>query len=276
VALRCVGLYVIVGGVVALTTVFTKLVSIVEQGRGKRMRGIAAIAATDPLVIVGYTPGRTERMVEQLLDDGNKNLVLCAADGVTTHPMPEHNIEFARGELTDEVMLRRARIDRARCVLVDVDDDDKALAVAVAVAHVTTTSHIVVTLRDLERASLMRHVHHKIRCVQWHTPRMVTEELTSPGITDVYTELMASGGASTYSTQLPATIGPVLVRRCQTELALGCQATVLAAHTGSELVVNPSWDMELPPGSTVYYVCARPLTARELTEALSPGNRSVP
>jgi voltage-gated potassium channel len=266
---RCVGLYVIVGGIVALTTVFTKLASIVERGKGRRMRGVARISATNPLVILGYTPGRTERVVEQLLADGANDLVLCATDSVPTHPMPEQEIEFVRGQLTDDIVLRRAGLDRAASVLIDVHNDDEALAVAVAVAHVATTPHTVVTLRDIERATLMRYAHPQLRCVQWHTVRMVTEELTSPGITDVYAELMTYGGASTYSAQLPPTIGPVLVQRCQIALARRCQATMLAAHTGNELMVNPSWETELPAGSILYYVCARPVTDRQLTDALT-------
>ncbi|PRX50243.1 voltage-gated potassium channel [Prauserella shujinwangii] len=263
-----VGAYVIVGGIVTLTTVFTKMASILEQARGRRMQGAITVDASGHVVLIGYTAGRTERIVHELLADGTSTVVLCAWDDVATHPMPEEPVEFVRGELNDPETLRRAGVHRARTVLVDARDDNEALAIAVIVDHVVESAHIVVTLRDMAQTSLIHYVDAGIRCVQWHTPRMITEELTSPGIAEVYAELMTHGGANTYSVPLPESLGPVLVDHCRTALGRGHGATLLAARTDSELIVNPNWRTELPAGSTLYYVSERRLTTEQITAAL--------
>ncbi len=264
---HAVGVYVIVGGIATLTTVFTKLASMIEQAKGLRMQGAITVTASDHVVVLGYAPGRTERIVGQLLSD-DCTVVLCAWDDVGAHPMPEHGIDFVRGDLTEEQTLRRAGVPAAATVLVDARDDNEALAIAVTVHHVNPDVHLVVPLRDMDRATLLRRINENIRCVQWHTPRMITEELTTPGITEVYAELMTYGGANTYSVRLPASLGPVLVERCQIALGRRHGTTVLAARTDDGLVVNPPWDTELPAGSVLYYVSPRPLTADQVSEAL--------
>jgi Trk K+ transport system NAD-binding subunit len=269
-----VGTYVVVGGIATLTTVFTKLASVLEQAKGRRMQGAITVTASDHVVLLGYTPGRTERVVSQLLAEDSGELVLCAWDEVGPHPMPDQHVDFVRGDLTEDDVLRRAGVHRARAVLVDARDDNEALAIAVTVDHVNPGTHMVVALRDTARASLLHYVNENVRCVQWHTPRMIVEELTSPGIAEVYTELMTHGGASTYSVALPESAGPVLVEHCQTAFGRQHGATLLAVRAGGRLIVNPGWHTELPPGAVLYYVSPRRLTAQEITQVLhsEPGD----
>ncbi|WP_197318787.1 ion channel [Saccharomonospora sp. NB11] len=268
---HAVGAYVIVGGIAALTTVFTKLASVLEKAKGQRMQGSVTVDESGHTVLLGYTPGRTERIVAELLaDDGGSNseLVLCAWDEVGTHPMPGEAVTFVRGDLTDAAVLRRAGVHRARTVLVDVRDDNEALAVTLAVDHVTTDAHVVVTLRDLERSSLLGYVSGNIQPVQWHATRMITEEIQSPGIGEVYAELMTHGGANTYSMTLPETVSPLTVEQCRTALGSRYNATLLAARDGENLHVNPESDTKLQPGSVLYYIAAEPLTPDQLERTL--------
>lgn len=263
-----VGVYVIVGGIATLTTVFTKLASILEKARELRMQGAITADVSGHIVLLGYTPGRTERIVRGLLAEQDHDLVLCSWDEVAVHPMPEQHIGFVRGQLTERDVLRRAGVHRAGAVLVDARDDNEALAIAVTVDHVTTDAHVVVALRDMDKATLLRYVDEDIHCVQWHTPRMITEELTSPGIAEVYAELMTDGGANTYSLPLPESLGPVLVENCRTGLGRRHGATLLAARAGGRLLVNPDQHLELPAGAVLYYVSPRRLTAEQVTQAL--------
>ncbi|MET0133821.1 MAG: ion channel [Kibdelosporangium sp.] len=263
---HAVGVYIIVGGIATLTTVFTRLATALEQAKGRRMQGAITVGATGHVVLLGYTPGRTERIIQQLIAEGVEKLVLCAWTDVVTHPMPEKPIDFVRGDLNDENVLRRAGVDHAATVLVDVRDDNESLAVAVTVDHVTDGGHVVITLRDMERVQLLRYVDEKFRCVQWHTPWMITEELTSPGIAEVYTDLMTPGGANTYSVALPH--GPVLVEHCQLALGREHGATLLAAQADGQLMVNPDWRTEIPAGAVLYYVSPKRLTPDEIARTL--------
>ena len=263
-----VGAYVIIGGIVTLTTIFTNLAAVLEKAKGRRMQGGITVDSSNHLVLIGYTAGRTERIADELLAEGNRRVVVCAWDEVTTHPMPDRDIEFVRGEPTDSDVLRRAGVQRAATVLVDARDDNEALAIAVTVDHVHSGAHVVVTLRDIARARHLAYVNAGIRAVQWHTPRMVTEELQSPGIAEVYAELMTHGGANTYSAPLPVSLGPVRVGECKSRLGKEHDATLLAARTDEGLLVNPAWEIELPAGSVLYYVAPRRLATEQIESSL--------
>jgi voltage-gated potassium channel len=263
-----VGGYIIFGGIATLTTVFTKLAAKLERAKGRRMQGAISVAATGHIVLLGYAAGRTERIIGQLHDENAGRVVLCAWDEVATHPAPELGIDFVRGNLTEERTLRRAGVPTASAVLVDARDDNEALAIAVAVHHVNASLHLVVSLRDLDRTSLLCRIDERVRCVQWHTPRMIVEELTSPGIAEVYAELMTEGGVNTYLAHLPESLGPVRIDTCQTALGRAHGAIVLAARSNGQLLVNPPWGTELPPGAALYYVSAQRLTADQISAAL--------
>ncbi|MBG0818088.1 ion channel [Planomonospora sp. ID82291] len=265
---RAVGAYVIVGGIATLTTVFTRLTAVMERAKGRRMQGAVTVEAADHIVLLGYTPGRTEQIVDELAAEGPCDLVLCAWDDVSTHPMPGRAVAFVRGDPTHDEVLRRAGVQRARSVLVDVRDDNEALAVAVTADHVAEGAHLVVALRDIGRVRNVRYVNENVRCVQWHSPHMITEELKDPGITEVYADLMTHGGAGTYSTRLPGSLGPVPVERCLIALGRAYGATLLAARTEAGLVVNPGWRTELPAGAVLYYVGTHRLTPEQIIRAL--------
>lgn len=263
-----VGTYVIVGGIATLTTVFTKLASILETARGRHMQGTITVTTSGHVVLVGYTPGRTERIVDQVVADRNGEIVLCAWDDVSTHPMPGRDIAFVRGDLTDADVLRRAGVDRADTVLVDVRDDNEALTVALTADRVRSDATIVVTLRDMARAEQIGYIDEDIHCVQWHTPRMVTEEMESPGISEVYADLLTHGGTNTYSVTLPESTGTLRVGECQRLIGEQYGATILAARSDGELLVNPSWEATIGPGSTLYYMATDRIPSERLAESV--------
>ncbi|MQA11492.1 MAG: ion transporter [Pseudonocardiaceae bacterium] len=266
-----VGVYVIIGGIATFTTLFTQLAGVIEKAKGRRMQGAVTLDTSDHFVVLGYTSGRTEQIIGELLAEGRRGVVLGSWDEVETHPMPERDIEFVRGDLTDEEVLRRACVDRAYSVLVDARDDNEALAMALTVNHIAADAHVVVALRDLGRAAHLRYVSEAVRCVQWHTPRMITEELQAPGITQVYAELMTHGGGNTYSLRLPESLGTVAFGDCQTALGKGFDATALAARTGDDLLVSPNWRTTLPPGTVLYYVGRQRITGEEIARAVRAG-----
>lgn len=268
-----VGVYVIVGGIVTLTTLFTRIATAIDNAKGQRMKGQLDLDLSDHLVIVGYTPGRTERLIQEIAADGTHPVALCAWEEVSQNPLPEQpDVGFVRGDLTEEDVLRRAGVHRAARVLIDARDDNEALALAVAVTHVNPEAHTVVTLRDMSRARNFSYVDDDVRCVQWHSPRLATEELQDPGIAVIYADLMSHGGRNTYSTPLPSALAKVDFGQVQTAMGRSFTTTVLAVqHDGG--ILTPDWETPLPEGSVLYYVGSRRLSPEEIAGALT-GNRA--
>ena len=268
---RLVGAYVIVGGIVTLTLLFTRLADHLSTLKGKRMRGDIAVDLDDHVVLLGYTPGRTERLVRELTEEGRLRIVLCAWDDDGDNPLPQQPaVQFVRGDLTRADVMERAAVARARTAVLDGRDDNETLAMAVAVDHAAPDIHLVAALRDLTRREQLTYVNPRVQCVQWHMPFLLSEEATDPGITQVYNDLMSSRGhGNTYSATLPAGSADRTVGEYQTFLGRTFGATLLAVRDQGGLTVSPPWDRVLAAGTTVYYVAAKRLDPGALAASAS-------
>ncbi len=265
-----VGAYVIVGGIVTLTVLFTQLAESLHTIRGKRMRGLAPLDLTDHVVVLGYTPGRTERMVAELTTEGHLRIALAAWDDVAENPMPEQReVQFVRGDLTHADVMARACVARARTAIIDGRDDNETLAIAVAVDHAGPDIHMVAALRDLTRREHLRYVNPRVQCVQWHMPYLLTEEAIDPGITQVYNDLMSSGGhGNTYSCKVPRGFAHRTFGEWQTHFGRSFGATLLALREGDDqLRVSPAWDLPVHEGATLYYVAGERIDVARLVSA---------
>ncbi|MCW2741031.1 MAG: transport system, NAD-binding component [Blastococcus sp.] len=260
---RIVGVYVIVGGIVTLTLLFTQLANALQSVRGRRVRGVVSLDLSDHVVLLGYWPGRTERIVAELTAEGRFQVALCAWDEVAENPLPdEPAVHFVRGDLSREDVMTRACVGRARTVVIDARDDNETLAIAVAVDHANPKVHLVAAVRDLSRRENLRYVNAGVQVVQWHMPFLLSEEATEPGITQVYNDLMSSGGqGNTYSMRVPAGFPQRTFGDCQTWLGPTFGATALALRGAEGLVVSPPWDTPVAEGTTLYYVAAQRIDA---------------
>ena len=263
---RLVGSYVIVGGIVTLTLLFTRLADALQSVRGRRMRGGVTLELRDHVVLLGYVPGRTERIVDELAADG-RQVVLCAWDDVPEHPMPDRaEVHFVRGDLTRDDVMTRAAVPQARTAVIDGRDDNETLAIAVAVDHANPSVHMVAAVRDLSRRDSLRYVNPRVQVVQWHMPFLLTEEANDPGLTAVYNELMSEGGSgNTYSVRVPAGFPHRTFGQAQSHFGQTFGATVLAVRDAGDLVVSPSWDFAVPEGATLYYVARERIDQAQLT-----------
>lgn len=266
VAGRLVGTYVIVGGIVTLTLLFTQLTTALQTARGRRTRGVVALDLQGHVVLLGFTPGRTERILGELTAEPGARVVLCAGEEVAEDPLPHlPDVEFVRGDLTRADVMTRACVDRARTAVIDGRDDNETLAIAVAVDHANPRIHLVVALRDLGKRESFRYVNAGVQTVQWHMPNLLSEEAADPGLTEIYTEMMSGGGGNTYSTRMPPDSRLTTVGDVQTHLGQRFGATLLAVRPPEgDLVVSPPWDVPVLPGTTLYYVARERLGADRL------------
>jgi voltage-gated potassium channel len=264
-----VGVYVIVGGIVTLTTLFTRIATAIDTAKGRRMKGQAELDMSEHLVVLGYTPGRTERMLEELTAEGAWQTALCAWEDLAENPVPNlPDVGFVRGDLTDEAVLRRAGLHRAARVLVDARDDNEALALTVAANHLNPDAHTVVTLRDMTAARNLSYVDADVHAVQWHSPRMVAEELLDPGIAQVYADLMTHGGRNTYSARVPEPVAGTRFGDIQSALGRDHASTVIAVRHDGQML-DPDWDTGLDAGAVLYYVGTRRLTEDDIARSVS-------
>lgn len=261
---RLVGGFVVIGGIVTLTIIFARISTSLENAKGRRMNGLAHHDQRDHVVILGYTPGRTDLLVDALLEEGRTVVLAASPDQAEEHPLSDHTgVHFVRGDLTDTGVLRRTSPSRARAILVDARDDNEAVTLTVAVEEAATDVHTVVTLHDLERARTVRRVNDTVQCVQWHNRNLIIEELNDPGLAEVYRELMSASGPGTYSTPAPAG-SDLSFAELSNHLGETHGATALAFRDDDGTRVNPPRETRIGAGCVVYYVAERRLAEQEL------------
>lgn len=273
---QLVGVYVIVGGIVTITMLFTRLARMIETARGRRMKGNRELKLSGHIAILGYTAGRTENIISELLADEHREIVVCARnDQAEEHPLAHHDdIHFVRGSLTDEDVLRLAALPSAEAILVDASDDDEALKVTVAATYVSPGVHVVVAVHDLAHARTVSRVAENAYCIQWHSVGLITTELLDAGMSEVYTELMTHSDRNTYSIQVPTSLPERTFGELQQALGRWNAATIVAVRTDSGLHVSPSWYDVVPVGATLYYVAKRRLLTRDLERYVDRSERS--
>ncbi|MGH3875050.1 MAG: hypothetical protein ACRDSR_26735 [Pseudonocardiaceae bacterium] len=102
--------------------------------------------------------------------------------------------------------------------------------------------------------------------MQWHIPNLVTEEALDPGITQVYADLMSSGGGgNTYSVQLPESLSGTTFGECQVYFGQRFGATLIAVRNAGRVVVSPGWDAPVEAGVTLYYLAQQRIAGSALT-----------
>ena len=266
---RIVGVYVIVGGIVTLTLLFTQLASALQSVRGRRTRGVIALDLSDHVVLLGYHPGRTERIVAELTADKRFEVVLCAWDDVGEDPLPDYpDVHFVRGDLTNEDVMTRACVDRARTAVIDARDDNETLAIAVAVDHANPQHP------PGGRAARPEPARHPPLHQRRRPDRPVAHAVPAdrggqrPRHHQIYSDLMTSGGhGNTYSVRIPGGFPHTTFGDCQTWFGRTFGATVLALRAGDGLEVSPPWDRPVPEGSTLYYVAGERIAPDRLPAA---------
>ena len=97
-------------------------------------------------------------------------------------------------------------------------------------------------------------------------PFLLSEEAADPGITQIYNDLMSSGGhGNTYSMRIAAGFPHATFGDCQTYFGRTFGATLLAIRGTGGLLVSPPWETPIPEGTTLYYVATRRIGPQELT-----------
>lgn len=267
---RVVGAYVVFGSIITLAILFSRISAIIENAKGRRMRGEGSFIGTNHIVLLGYTPGRTERLLTELLAEPEREVVLAAwEDDVKEHPVAgEDRVHFVRGDLTDLAVLARTGLAKAHSMLVDARDDNEAVTLTVAADSAAPDVHTVVALRDLAVRRTIFRVNATVHCVQWHNTQMISEELSDPGIAQVYQELATAGGKNTYSLTVPPAGAAATAGAWQAALGRGHGATLLAVQTDACVQVSPAWDMGVSPGARIFYIAEERLDYDEVAGVL--------
>ena len=261
-------LWVFPGAIAAFTTVVAKVLAAIGDVWRVRRAGKGDYSRmTDALVLIGYHPARTPKMIAELCADlsPDQTLVLLTRQTLTDL---DSRIRYVQTEsLTSTAALTRAGVPGASRVLVFTDSDADTLAATLAAVSLTGSSaHVVCYFEDEDNARLLDQHCPEVEIVLSAGPEMVARACKDPGSSQVISALSShlDPGATLFSLSwaegAPRRFGDLA------RSLLDRSATLLAIQSASATMptFNPSPDLSVQPGDRLYYVAADRLDAAAL------------
>lgn len=261
-------LWVFPGAIAAFTTVVAKVLAAIGDVWRVRRAGKGDYSRmTDALVLIGYHPARTPKMIAELCADlsPDQTLVLLTRQTLTDL---DSRIRYVQTEsLTSTAALTRAGVPGASRVLVFTDSDADTLAATLAAVSLTGSSaHVVCYFEDEDNARLLDQHCPEVEIVLSAGPEMVARACKDPGSSQVISALSShlDPGATLFSLSWPEG-APGRFGDLARSL-LDRSATLLAIQSASATMptFNPSPDLAVQPGDRLFYVAADRLDAAAL------------
>lgn len=263
-----VALWIFPGAIAAFTTVVAKVLGAIGDVWRRRRSGKGDYSRmTDTIVLIGYHPARTPKMIEELCAERarEQTLVLLTRQALTE---PDERIRYVQTEsLTSPAALARAGVAGASRVLIYTDSDSDTLAATLAAgACAPETAHIVCYFDNEDSARLVRQHCLRAEVVLSSGPEMLARAARDPGASQVISALTShlDEGATLFSLTWSAVDASWrdLARRC-----LDAGATLLAHQPagGTEPAFNPAAEARVSRGDRLFYVAATRLDPAALS-----------
>lgn len=261
-------LWVFPGAIAAFTTIVAKvLAAIGEVWRVRRAGKGDYSRMTASIVLIGYHPARTPKMINELCADLSRDQTLVLLTRQTLTDL-DPRLRYIQSEtLTSTAAMTRAGVPTASRVLVFTDSDPDTLSATLAAASLAPGSaHIVCYFEDEDHARLVDQHCPQVEVILAAGPELVARACKDPGASQVISALTShlDEGATLFSL-----VWPDLPPRSFGDLAravLDRGATLLAIQAGpdSSPTFNPPSDRPVGPGDRLFYVAARRLDAASL------------
>lgn len=261
-------IWVFPGAIAAFTTVVAKVLGAIGDIWRLRRAGKGDYSRmTDTIILIGYHPARTAKMIEELCSDLNpdQTLVLLTRQAVADL---DSRIRYVQTEsLTSVAALTRAGVSQASRVLVFTNSDSDTLAATLAAtALVPPQAHVVCYFENEDHARLVDQHCPQVEVVLSAGPEMVARACKDPGASQVISALTShlDKEATLFSLQWPdraarpfGDLARALLDRSATLLAI--QPAEATSPT-----FNPTPDRPVQPGDRLFYVASNRVDAAAL------------
>jgi voltage-gated potassium channel len=225
--------------------------------------GMKALNLNEHILVIGWDPQRTPRLLRLLLIEAQQNLgrtlCLCVSDEIE-NPLPGE-IEFVRvSAYNDPADMQRCCIDQASSIIIDCARDDSTLAAALYSHSRNPHAHSIAYFRDQSLSQLLRHHCPNIECTPSVAVELMVKAAMDPGSSALHRQLLSAGdGMTQYSVRYPESLPAISISRLYAPLKEHYQATLIAVdlEADGEPEINPPLDLELHPGALIYYIAPR-------------------
>lgn len=227
----------------------------------------------DHIIIFGWHPKRTGRMIRHILGDNKRQtrkILLCVVEEME-HPFFDNpEVEFARlKSFTDDAELRRIAVNEADKIIVDGDNDDQTFTCALKLSNmIADDCHISVYFNDETKVEMLNQYTNNVECNSSTTAELLVRSMQDPGSSRLHQEMMSTlHGDTQFSTQVPIDTPSIKFSKLFLYFKQEHNATILAVaedRIGNKMHLNPANDYTVKPGFVLHYVATERLAAAEV------------
>ncbi len=270
---RAIATIIMVSGIGSIGIVITQMASIGTNLRRRMMEGTVRLKERDHIIILGYHPGKTESLVNEILADKNRvkrSIVLgFKPEQSTENPLPDVVLPV-RGNLTSQEVMDRTCVDQASRIIADGDDDNETLVIALTVCKRNGHAHIVAAVDNLaETEEHLKKLGCGIECVPQKMVTMITQAMQDPGITNLYKKLLSNiEGHAGFRFDISEGNEEWNYGELLHHFKKNYNATLLALTEShrfdAEIIENPPWDFVVKSGMSLFYIAPERLAGIDL------------
>jgi voltage-gated potassium channel len=260
--------FVYPGAIAIFTAIVTKAVSAATDRVRRARIGMGDYRKIEhAIVLVGYDPGRTPRMIDELCADaepGQQIVLLTCREFENRDP----RVSYVRARnLTSHSDLERAGVPNADRVIIFAGSDNDSLAAGLAIADMNRSGHIVCYFEDEEIGRLLSSHCDNVETVIAPAVELVVRAVKDPGSSQLLGDLVShTDGVMTlfsmrWSAAQPIAFG-ALAERMRGEGAVLVSYRSEGEHGGRGKFRFA--DGEIGPGDRFFYVAGQRLRGEAL------------
>ena len=209
-----VGMPTMVLGIGLLGYILSLIATFMLESKSLELKGMKTVQCSDHVVICEYgSEGELLKLIEEIQQDsatGDSHIVVID-DSIEQLPasMQQSKVHFVRGDAAQESVLRQANVDEARAVIIQSSahygSDDRNLKIALAVKSYSPSVFLVAECAHPENVRFLEQAQcDSILCVSTLSEQMLVQELLSPGVGSVVSQLTSnSEGKQFYIVDMP-------------------------------------------------------------------------
>ena len=259
--------FVLPGGLTVFTVVLGKAVGKFSEYFRKKANGMGDFSQIeDAIVIVGYHPQRTKKMIAEIKASANSQDTTIVLMSLKDVPR-DTDWRFVKAEsLSNLDDLKRAAIEQAQQVIVYADTDDQTLTSVLAVRSLNKSAHLVCYFTDAEKADLLSNTC-DAEIIVSSSVELVARELTDPGSNTVLSDLMsARSGISTFSLNIEDHSSQLNRQSLTQYIAETFGATLISVKSGSNgnYVYDPRNNDRINVGDIIFYISEKRISSDEI------------
>lgn len=245
------------------------------ERRKLRVRGLKQLKLKNHIVILG---GGAKQKVDTLIAEIRNDSFYCRTDLVVCSDAYDENpfgdeVEYIRGAISSDDVLKRSCVDTADCVIIYGYTDEETILTTLAVDEINRLAFTTVYIRDrsnirhIDRINKSRIAHRHIDGIHYTRIRVITRlndlmlarEISNPDLSEVVLLLMDSKAGDTfYSVKAwPGLDKMIPVPRVRQMLRSTDAHALLVGIKRDEdgtIMMNPGEDVEVYPNDHLFVI----------------------